>query len=393
MSRVIASAPPPKPPLSSPKRSPPAHQPVLETARPLNLNPEEADMRFLGLIRDIRAEAQNISKYLQDIKKICELTDQKVREQELKSFLQQNLEVLEYNKTQIQDRVKELRKLAETYPQIYDMNGDVIAIIENLWQRIAVNLPRSPDEEANQILQRLPKIDKDVNELVFEAGYLTIPPRLNQHLEQLRTGRCLDFHSTFEDELPKREDRVKILSLLYTHPLAVDGVVDVENGLVYRASRKQSRRWASLALIMATFLAGTIAVYLLAYLGSLLNIENWPIGPSRFTELLVGYLFLTVGGIAHIGIDVLKQARAEKGQSFMAIEDLALWIHVKELSISAGIGSVIIGIIGLAFLTPKVEWQTAFFVGYSIDSFVDLFLQRFGKTVATSTEALKEKMG
>jgi hypothetical protein len=62
---------------------------------------------------------------------------------------------------------------------------------------------------------------------------------------------------------------------------------------------------------------------------------------AEASELLVGYLFLTFGGIAHIGVDVLKQARSKRGKSFMAIEDLGLWIHVKEMSIIAGIGSLI----------------------------------------------------
>jgi hypothetical protein len=348
---------------------------------------------LLGLVREISAEAQNIAHYLEDLKKTCELTDPKVREKELKSFLGKYLQALESNSKKIQNLIVEARGLEDTFPQIYDLNADLIASIENSWEKVAINLPRSQSEPADQILQRLPTISHDINDLIFQAEYLTIPPRLNQHLEELRSGQYLDFHGTFEDELPNREDRVKVLSLLYQHPLAVDGVVDVESGIVYAASKKQSRRLASFGLILLAFLAGVGIVVFLSYVGGSLNLANWPIGQQRLSELLVGYLFLTFGGIAHIGVDVLKQTRSKKGQSFMAIEDLGLWIHVKEMSIIAGIGSLIIGIIGLALLTPKVEWETAFFVGYSIDSFVDLFLQRFGKTVATNTEALKGKLG
>ena len=58
----------------------------------------------------------------------------------------------------------------------------------------------------------------------------------------------------------------------------------------------------------------------------------------------------------------------------------------------AGVASLIVGIVGLVLLTPKIDWATAFFVGYSIDNFVVLFLQRFSKTVATNTDAIKQKL-
>jgi hypothetical protein len=349
--------------------------------------------RFMGLIRDVRVEAQNITKSITDIKKACELTDKKVREQELKASLEHNLKIFNYNKSQVQNRITELRNLAEANSQIYDLHGDEIVILENLWERIVLNLPSSPTSDAAAVLSVLPKLDVDLRELIFQAGYATIPPRLNQHLKQLRPGRTLDFHGTFEDELPNREDRVKILQMLYQHPLAVEeGVIDVENGVVYRASKNPSRRIASFGLILATFLAGIGIIFALANLGSSLNLQNWPVNSNRFTELLVGYLFITIGGAVHIRIDVLKQARANKSQSFLAIEDMVLWLHVKELSIIAGVASLIVGIVGLALLTAKIDWATAFFVGYSIDSFVDLFLQRFSKTVATNTDSLKQKL-
>ncbi len=396
LTRKIAAMPPPtkSPPPSRPVFTPKmSSAPTMKRAAPPILMEDASFERFMGLIRDVRVEAQNIAKSIADIKKACELTDKKVRDQELKASLEHNLKIFNYNKSQVQNRITELRNLAEANSQIYDLHGDEIVILENLWERIVLNLPSSSTSDAATVLSVMPKLEADLRELIFQAGYATIPPRLNQHLKQLRPGRTLDFHGTFEDELPNREDRVKILQMLYQHPLAVEeGIIDVENGVVYRASKNPSRRLASFGLIVATFLAGIGIIFALANLGSSLNLENWPVNANRFTELLVGYLFITIGGAVHIGIDVLKQARANKSQSFLAIEDMVLWIHVKELSIIAGVASLIVGIVGLALLTQKIDWATAFFVGYSIDSFVDLFLQRFTKTVATNTDAIKQSL-
>lgn len=348
---------------------------------------------LLGFVRDIRAEAQNLMRSLLEVKSKSKLINKKIRAQELKASLSESSKIFEHNKTQIQSRLVWLRDLLLQRPQIYDLYGDEIAIIENLWERVSLNWPSPKEEDEAEVLQRITKVDQDLGDLIFHAGYLTIPPRVNQHLRQLRIGQYLDFHSTFEDELPKLEDRVKILRLIHSHPLVIEGVADVENGLIYRASQHHWRRLMSYLLMLGTFLAGALVVFLFTYIGTWLNLQDWPVGPARFTELFVGYLFITLGGIAHIGIDALKQARASKGQTFVALGDLLLWVHIKELSIIAGIVSLLIGILALAGLFQKIEWQMVFFVGYSIDSFVDLFLQRFTKTAAISTEVLMGKLG
>ena len=65
-----------------------------------------------------------------------------------------------------------------------------------------------------------------------------------------------------------------------------------------------------------------------------------------------------------------------------------MWIHVKELSIAMSIISLWIGVIGLAWLQGDVMPSNAFFVGYSIDSFMDLFLERFATTASTKAKAI-----
>src|SRR5690606_26212231 len=94
--------------------------------------------------------------------------------------------------------------------------------------------------------------------------------------------------------------------------------------------------------------------------------------------------FTVIGGAVHIGVDAIKQARSRsRGSSLLAIDDWLLWIHINESGIVIGIVSIWIGFFGLLFATGEINWETAFLVGYSVDSFIDLFLERFN-TLATS---------
>jgi hypothetical protein len=54
-----------------------------------------------------------------------------------------------------------------------------------------------------------------------------------------------------------------------------------------------------------------------------------------------------------------------------------LWVHVKQVSILAGILTLWAGYIILIVIQQIADAGAAFFVGYSIDSFMDLFLVRF----------------
>lgn len=365
-------------------RAPPAAVSVSPDAR---FDPHFDQM--LGIVRDIRAEASNLMRVLSELKGKSELTNKKVRAQELIATLHEGGTIFGRSREQINRRLEWLQELLLERSYLYDLYGDEIAVIGNLWERVSLNWPSPKEEDEAEVLRRVIKVDRDLSELIFHAGYLTIPNRVNQHLEQLRIGRPLDFHRTFEDELPKPEDRIKILRLMHSHPVVIEGIVEIDSGLIYRASPHHRRRLASYLLILGTFLAGALVVFFFAHIDNWLNLKDWPVESNRFMELMVGYLFITLGGVAHIGIDALKQARASKGRSFLALGDMLLWVHIKELSIIAGMVSLLIGILALAVLTPKIDWQMAFLVGYSIDSFIDLFLQRFTKTVATSTQVLR----
>jgi hypothetical protein len=230
------------------------------------------------------------------------------------------------------------------------------------------------------------------DELIYHCCLVTIPPRVNQHLETLRVGQRLDFHDAFRDEVAKDADRARLLKYLSVHPAAVSGLVDADAGVIYYVSPDGGRRLRSFAMIGAALLGGAGIAIVLARLGSWLSLVEWPVPPQRTGELLVAYLFLVIGAAAHIGVDVLKQSRSGTGTAPSALDDGLLWVHVKEVPIVAGIASLWVGLLGLAVLQPSVGWQTAFFVGYSIDSFVDLFLQRFGQFATSRADKLRKDL-
>jgi len=94
-----------------------------------------------------------------------------------------------------------------------------------------------------------------------------------------------------------------------------------------------------------------------------------------------------------VGVDAIKQARNAQPGQLIAVEDGLLWIHINETGIIVGIVSLWIGYFGWLFIMGTIDWQTAFLIGYSIDSFVDMFLQRFNTSITTQTTVLTNRIG
>lgn len=343
---------------------------------------------LMGLVRDIREEAQNIERSVVEVKEKGSLADTTARAQEVTASLVLANRIFAANEHVIRKLFDDLRVLLRSEPRLYDECGDEITEIENHWERICNNWP-STDLTTIEILARLARVESHIGQLEYLCGLVTIPRRVDQHLGTVRTGQTLDFHDAFKDELPRLEDRVKLLRYLYAHPAAIAGIVDVPKGLIYRASAKAWRRRLSFAIIGLTLLAGIVVLWLYEWLVST--------NPPAFRAvlggaLLKGYLFIVLGSLAHILIDAIKQARAQTAASFRAIDDWIMWVHVREVPILASIASLWIGIIGLAWFQPEFTLTSAFFVGYSIDSFVDLFLERFSGMASSGTKALTDRI-
>jgi hypothetical protein len=337
---------------------------------------------FFGLVRDIRAEAQNLQSSLQEVQLKTQLSESASREREVKAALQANDKIFGHNRQQIDDRLEDLRAFMRANPFAYSNNGDDVTFIENYWERATNSWPNI-DDPLDEIIVKMVKADHYLSKMICRCGLVTIPARVNEHLRQLRVGRPLDFHATFEDELPILADRLAVLNYLYAHPLAIEGVVDVEQGSIFRVSPNLGRRVVSFVIPILLPLLG-------AWLLPIAYRYYQPAASEEFLRaLLKSYWALIAGGYIHVVVGALKEARANKGKSFLAIEDWILWLHVKELQIIVGILSLWVGFIGVLAINKSISVGTAFFVGYSIDSFADLFLERFSNTVTARTQSLK----
>ncbi|GAB4526927.1 MAG: hypothetical protein OHK0046_44190 [Anaerolineae bacterium] len=381
---------------------------------PVTASPEliSSYAQMLGMIRDIRAEVQNLQGALQDVLSKSTLNNATMRAQEILTTVRANQPIYDYNGGQIEIRLGELRALMRSVPTLYDRYGDEIAHIENFWERATYEWPHiaavqvvagtddaataelSPEGlptgeaaqvVADEVVRSAEKVNEYFHNLIYHAGVLTIPDRLNQHLEQLRIGQALDFNATFVDEVPRDADRLKILAYLSRRPMAVrNGIIDVENGVIFHASPSITRRRLSYVYILLTIVCGALLAYMFANAGDTFELEDWPVSSDSTSNLMIGYVAVIIGGIVHLGVDAIKQARGKDTRTtLLALDDWFVWVHINEVGIIIGIVSLWVGFFGLVLINGTINWQTAFLVGYSIDSFVDMFLERFNTDVSS----------
>jgi hypothetical protein len=302
-------------------------------------------------------------------------------------------QVFDRTRTTVEARLGAIRAdLFASFPELYDESGDVVMKLDTLWNRVISEWPdvAARGDDTGTAAEKIARL---LTQMLYEGSLVTIPDRLNKHLVTCRVGKTLDFHAQFADELPDPEERARVLDFLKEHPGSVDGIVDPATGLVYRTDpRTRVRLLTYLAPLVATA-AGAGIVALAAYVDDWLDLSSWPEQLSKPGPLLTAYLFVVLGALLHTAVEALKHRRAAASRSFLAIEDVLAWLHIRYLSISASVLWVLIALFGLAASTDKLEWNVAFLLGYSIDSVAGLFLQRFETTAAAGAAAFRTRLG
>ena len=275
-------------------------------------------------------------------------------------------------------------------------DGDVIRRLHNLWEQVLVcPLIATPEEEfpAQEQLHALEVLEEQLHQMLFQIGTLTIPARVNDWLAQARPGYYIPFHLVFEDEIPNPDDRLRIFNFLAWSPNAIQqGIVDINSGLIYRYSGDARARLLSILLLALGFLLATGLVVGAAYLPA----QGWPFRPENLGVLIAGWGAILAGIITHVAVGSAKRRQAQGGlPPVIALGDLPLLINARVGQFLFKLLLALIGLFGLAFATGVAELTmlNTFLVGYSLDSFVELFAAGLERSAAAQTGDLKRRLG
>lgn len=353
---------------------------------------ELARDRALALLVAIDAECANLLGALNDIAIASTLTDAAARGAEIQTAWATFSKLFESNSAQIKQLIADLTGVLTEHPQLGNFLSPVDTTVANVWERTTLSVAGVPapaaadaiSQVANQCVMRL-------REMRAQVALVVVPDRLVATLLNMRTGSVLNFHTMFEGVLPDLETRTAFLRQLSLTSLSLPGVIDVERGLVTRGDPDPRKRRLSLVRILLMIVASIGVVAIVAFL-----VEDWPALPgkasgfARWKALGFGYVAVLAGAVVHAAVGFLKGRRGKKPGTATVAEDPVMWIHVREGSIAVALLGLLVVLFGASAALDTVP-RTMFFVGYTSDSLLDLFIERFEKVAdARVTNLTKE---
>jgi hypothetical protein len=343
------------------------------------------DRRMFGYLREIRAACQYLQDFLDDTLKRASAMDAESRSVYLAKELAVAVRMRVDQK--IEPQLNAIRALFEIDVTEFEWCADNITRIELTWAHVKDIWPAGGEEfvQLNRILEQ---IGSELDAIVYECVTLTFSPAVNDLMGNLRIGQPLDIEFEFGKNLPKdTELRKRLLQELAQEPVVLEcGVVDADQGVIYKVAASRAGQLRSAWRIAGVLLLGFAIPVLLAGGGHVLT--GWPLSFADLERLLVDYVLIFIGAGAHLAVAALQAAKNNTRPNFQALNDWVLWLHIREGQIIKGIFYIWAGYILLVVGVPKLDWDSAFFAGYSIDSITELFLERLQTVVKTKTDAL-----
>ncbi len=341
---------------------------------------------MFGFLREIRAACQHLDGRIGETLARAALLEAAARAAYVTSTL--STDMLNRVDQTISPALDAIQLLFQADVAEFEWCADSVTDIRLTWADAKALWPSGTTTTFEKMEQNLKQVSGELDKIVFLCVSLTFSPRVNDILCNLKTGQPLDVEFEFGSEFPKNPElRQRLIEELAQESAVIEcGVIDVSEGVIYKAAASRREQMASAWGLFGLLALGFAIPLVLAYAGKVL--EGWPLKPTDLVRLLVAYVLILVGAGAHIAVDALKASKAKTKPSFQAINDWVLWLHVHAAQIRKAILYVWLGYILLAFGVPKLDWSAAFFAGYSIDSVTDLFLERFQATVKTRTSAL-----
>jgi hypothetical protein len=343
---------------------------LLDSSPTATVQPAENIPPSLERLRELRAEVQDLQEVL------TQVANGQITLQSYAPYVKKSME-----------EISALMK---------NIHGeDSIRHLQNQWEQMQVcpllvnpEGQFSPQEQLNY----LGVIENKVRKIIYQVGMLSIANRLNFWLSKARPGYYIPFHVVFEDEVPNLEDRQKILNFLAITPEVIkEGYVDASNGLVYRYSRHTIDRFSSIVTLIVAFVIATGLVAGSAYV----PFKDWPIRPDNLGVMISGWGALLFGIVVHLAVGNAKRKQDQAGlPPVVAVGDLPVIINARLGQFLIKILMALIGLFGLVFSTSiqQITMFNAFLVGYSLDSFIELFSTSIEQRASAQVSAMKEQL-
>jgi hypothetical protein len=262
--------------------------------------------------------------------------------------------------------------------------ADSLARLTNAWRAAGasplLSMPDAVGLDAQQQLKELALVEGELRAIIYWTAYLTAAQRLSEWLAQLRPGYALRFDDIFRDEVPSTEDRQQLLRALASTPqllAPIGGMIDPEQGVVYRYEVETNRRWRSVGWAALALLAATVLV---AGVG-LIAPQADAVGVAVLAQ---GWVAALIGVIVHSGVTTTKRLRTSGGTLALPVDRLSIEVNARLGQILLRIAMLLVAYLGLVsgglitFETSGAGFLfSAFLTGYSLDSVIDLLSARF----------------
>lgn len=332
--------------------------------------------RLRSILRDIREDLVRISTTLERYEAARAAAPPELWT-DVKSLVEAEIDGIE-------GRLARVTRLIEEHDDLANACSDAVARIENLLADITRIWKLTSNTQP-----QLAMVRQDIDQCVLEIAYLTVPDRANRVLRSLRVGGTMNFHQEFLSEIPSERARTTLLKWLNAHPRLVGGVVDVPSRSVIRASGRPGRRMQSWLMVIGVMAVALVSAGFAPELLRLAEVGKVP--PGSGTDYVWAVLFAYAGAVAHVGIAAMKQLRrsgAGEDQRFTAIGNFTIWVHINEMYlVTYGLAIPVVAY-AVILSTGQIDNVTMAFVGFSIDSLLDVVLSRFDKATAGRTETI-----
>jgi hypothetical protein len=376
-----------------PSPSPSSALPVGSPSRPTRRGrPHESsqERRLRATVDEIRADVQALRAELVDILEI-EKPNSAGGRAELEREVRDAADALASRPL---DAYRE--RLANVLPgdgsALHAAAGDTVRKFLNALDRAYRAWPRETATAREAAADAVAALD----DAILQAGYLTIPYRLDEKLAAKHVGEHLDFASEFGDQLSSPEQCTKLLRWLGEHPRGIQGLVDLRNGRIYRMSQTRGGRIARVGVLVWAPLLSALVLWAVSRLGGWFDLDSWP--STRSGRVILLYLLVLAGALVHIGItkNLITNIRFDAPLRVHVPSHGLRWLELRWVAVGMLFLPVLVtaGLLWAAGLdlSDNQDLLTALLAGYSADSLFAAALTRFATTAKVQQETIVARL-